>query len=98
MARYQNKKYLEWVRTQDCVMCGHEGWDGNQIIAHHAISIPGLQIGAVGSKASDALVMPMHVLCHRKFHDQFHEYKQDQPIWLMKFLQKSLTYLLTQTS
>lgn len=98
MARYQNKKYLNWVRTQPCVLCGHEGHDGNQVIAHHAISIPGLQIGGVGTKAHDTLAMPMHVLCHRRFHDHFHDFKQDQPIWLMKFLQIALTNLLTQTS
>ncbi len=98
MARYQNKKYLDWVRTQPCVICGHEGHDGNQVIAHHAISIPGLQIGGVGTKAHDTLAMPMHVLCHRRFHDHFPDFKQDQPIWLMKFLQTALTNLLTPTS
>ena len=98
MPRYENKKYLEWVRTQPCVICGHEAWDGNDMIAHHAISIAGLQIGGIGTKASDALSMPMHVLCHRKFHDQFHLHKEDQAIWLMKFLQTSLTHQLTQTS
>jgi hypothetical protein len=97
--RYKNKKYLAWLaqNEHECVMCGHEGWDDNQIIPHHAISIPGLALGGTGMKASDTLAMPMHVKCHIEFHAEFHKHKEEQPIWLMKSQERILRLICNQT-
>jgi len=97
--RYRNKKYLAWVAQNDheCVMCGEKGWGDNEIIAHHAISIPGLALGGMGTKASDTLAMPMHVTCHAEFHAHFHKYKEVQHIWLMRFHEKTLRLICEQT-
>jgi 5-methylcytosine-specific restriction endonuclease McrA len=94
----KNKNYIKYLSNNDhqCVMCGATGWDDNQIIAHHAISIPGLQLGGMGTKASDTLAMPMHVICHHKFHTEFHHFKEEQPIWLIKWLEKMLRIALAQ--
>ena len=69
------------------MMCGHEGWADNQIVVHHAIGIPGLDLGKVAGKTHDSFGMPMHVLCHIEFHNHFDKYIQDQPLWLMRHLE-----------
>ena len=87
---WRSKKYKRWVETQDCMLCGHPGWDDNQIITHHAIGIPGLDLGKMGGKANDSFGIPLHVTCHRQFHDQFGKYKEDQIIWLIKTMEKAI--------
>ena len=96
--RYRNKKYLDWIRSDEnvCQMCGQEGYESNQLVAHHAISIPGLRLGGTGTKASDTLAIPLHAICHADFHQHFYNYKEDQPIWLMRQLEKSLQYALKE--
>ena len=69
-------------------MCGHPGWDDNQLIAHHAIGM-GFG-GTTGGKASDSLAMPMHVICHNRFHQMPHEFKEEQWRWLIKTLDQSI--------
>jgi len=78
-------------------MCGEKGWDDNQIIAHHCISIRGLNLGGMGMKAPDTLAVPMHVICHTEFHNKFHLYKEDQPLWLMRYLERTLMEFLNGT-
>ncbi|HAS36252.1 MAG TPA: hypothetical protein DCS15_07175 [Flavobacteriales bacterium] len=98
--RYRNKKYLNWISQNEhtCVICGEQGWDDNQIIAHHCISIPGLNLGGMGTKASDTFAIPMHVICHSDFHTHFDaQKKEEQPIWLMTFQEKVVRLICEQT-
>ena len=88
--RFKSRKYLEWIRSDEnvCQMCGGSGYEVNPLVAHHAISVPGLQLGMMGGKASDTFAIPLHASCHVEFHLHFDKYKLDQPIWLMKTLEK----------
>ena len=87
---YRSKKYLAWIRGEDnvCEMCGATGWEDNPLVAHHAISIPGLQLGMMGGKASDTFCLPLHALCHVEFHSHFDKYKWEQQIWLLRTLER----------
>jgi len=88
--RWVSPAYLDWIRSaeQCCVLCGQGGWDGDPLVAHHAISV-GLG-GAMGSKADDSLAMPMHGKCHQEFHTHFPRFKEAQILWLIRTLNKSV--------
>lgn len=58
--RWENKSFLQWVKTQPCVCCGQPSDD-----PHHLI---GWGQGGMGTKAHDIFSLP---LC-RKHHDQLH--------------------------
>jgi len=58
--RWENAKYLQWVKTQPCACCGKPADD-----AHHLI---GWGQGGMGTKAHDILTLP---LC-RRHHDELH--------------------------
>ena len=75
--RWENKKYIKWVCTQDCVVCGEPGYSDNQIVPHHIKGIGHLSGGAL--KAGDNWAMPMHVKCHNYFH---HEVLKDGYGWV----------------
>jgi len=93
---WRNKAYLRWITEehQKCVICGHQGWDDNQLIAHHAIGM-GLG-GMTGGKASDSLAMPMHVRCHNRFHQTPHEFKEEQWRWLITTLDQAIQWFAEQ--
>jgi len=61
-----SEKYIKWVCTQDCVVCGYPGHDGNQIVPHHLKGVA--NVSGAGLKAGDNWAMPMHVKCHNWFH------------------------------
>ncbi len=62
--RYRNKKYLEWVKEQDCCECGGRGGD-----AHH---LKGLgYLSGAGLKAPDTYAMSLCRGCHTDFHDGY---------------------------
>lgn len=79
--RYENKKYLKWVKTQLCVVC-----DAPADEAHHAIA---LGLGGMGTKAPDWAVMPACRICHSGIHLQSH-FKADQWRWIAKTLGKAI--------
>lgn len=58
--RWENKSFLQWVKTQPCVCCGQPSDD-----PHHLI---GWGQGGMGTKAHDIFPLP---LC-RKHHDHLH--------------------------
>lgn len=59
---FRSKKYLKWVKTLDCAMCGIE--DSSD--PHHMIAT---QMGGMGTKAPDSACMPLCRRCHRALHD-----------------------------
>ena len=61
MKRYRNAKYLSWVRSLPCSLCGGEAGQ-----AHHLIGLGGMS--GMGLKASDVYVMPICGTCHNDMH------------------------------
>lgn len=59
--RYKNRKYLNMVKLEDCVMCYAPADD-----PHHII---GQGMGGMGMKAPDWAVMPLCRNCHTKIHN-----------------------------
>jgi len=90
---WKSSAYKKFLQGLDCAMCGHAGWDDNQIVVHHAIAIPGLNLGKMGGKANDSFGIPLHVTCHNEFHAHFEKYKEEQPLWLMKTLEMAVRHL-----
>lgn len=79
---YRNKKYLDWVKTQPCVLCQNEGGD-----AHHIIGTGSLS--GMGMKAPDNYVMPV---C-REHHQYIHatpEIWETQWMWALRTLCKAM--------
>ena len=70
--RFHNRKYLDWVRTLPCCICGAEA------VPHHVKGV-GHYSGA-GMKADDLLSMP---LCHRhhaEIHDDPGSFNQERAV------------------
>jgi hypothetical protein len=57
----RSKRYLNWVATQPCAMCGGQGGD-----AHHIKGVG--HLSGAGLKASDLMTMPMCRPCHEAAH------------------------------
>ena len=59
----ENKKYLEYIRTQPCAVCG------NNAEPHHVREqIPQEYAGGMGLKPYDLLTIPLCRECHVKEH------------------------------
>jgi hypothetical protein len=77
---WRSKKYLAWVKTLPCCICGAPADD-----AHHIIGVG--HYGGMGTKAPDSLTMPV---C-RGHHGEIHRDPNlwpDQFQWVMETLQK----------
>ena len=61
MKRYRNAKYLSWVRSLPCSICGGEAGQ-----AHHIIGVG--KMSGMGLKAPDWAVMPVCGMCHGIVH------------------------------
>ena len=75
----RSRKYLDWVKEQDCIICGAPSDD-----PHHII---GMGEGGTGTKACDLLTMPV---C-REHHNTIHhrpEFWELQWKYVAKTLQK----------
>jgi len=59
--QFRSKKYLVWVKSLPCSICGAPADD-----AHHLIGVGNM--GGMGTKASDVLVMPLCRGCHTELH------------------------------
>lgn len=60
--KYENKKYLEWVRKQPCCLCKFPG-------PNHPHHIKGVgYLSGVGLKAPDWATMPLCLSCHNSIH------------------------------
>ncbi|WP_127958051.1 DUF968 domain-containing protein [Serratia microhaemolytica] len=79
--RWENAKYLQWVKSRPCVCCGARADDPHHIIGHGQ--------GGMGTKAHDLLTIP---LC-RQHHDELHldmvtweqEYGSQVELWYAFF-------------
>lgn len=84
---YRNKKYLKWIDSLECCLCGKPA------DTHHHII--GIGDGGMGTKACDLLAMPVCSGidgCHEKFHRQdIHKsLKNSQWRYVSKTLQKAI--------
>ena len=61
MKRYRNAKYLAWVRSLPCSLCGGEAGQ-----AHHLIGLGGMS--GMGLKAPDWATLPVCGGCHGSMH------------------------------
>jgi len=77
----RNKKYLEWVKTLDCVYSGMPADD-----AHHII---GVGEGGMGTTASDLFVYPVTRGEHSKVH-QIPERWPDQWEYVARTLREAV--------
>lgn len=79
---YRNRKYLDWVKTQPCSVCGAPADD-----PHHIIGVG--HMSGMGMTAPDSMVMPM---C-RPHHDWIHRTPEEWPNqwqWIARTLDKAL--------
>ncbi|HBY5838878.1 TPA: DUF968 domain-containing protein, partial [Klebsiella pneumoniae] len=84
LKRWECQKYLQWVKSQPCCVCGQQADDPHHIIGHGT--------GGTGTKAHDIFTIP---LC-RIHHDELH---RDPAAWeekhggqlelLFKFMNRS---------
>ena len=78
LTRWKNKKYLEWIRKQPCVITGFYGCE-----PHHAI---GLKLSGMGLTAPDWAVMPVTRGSHNFIHAT-PSVKNQQWKWITQTLQ-----------
>ncbi|CQH50046.1 MULTISPECIES: DUF968 domain-containing protein [Yersinia] len=58
--RWESKKWLKWVKSQQCCGCGSSADDPHHIIGHGQ--------GGMGTKAHDLFTIPLCRLCHDALH------------------------------
>ena len=79
---YRNRKYLDWVKRQPCVMCHAPADD-----PHHIIGVG--RMSGMGTTAPDSMAIP---LC-RHHHDEIHrtpELWDQQWEWVARTLDNAL--------
>jgi len=70
---WRSNKYLAWVKTLPCFVCGSDGGD-----SHHLIGIGCM--GGVGTTAPDSMTIPMCRGCHTEMHrdSSLHQYQWEE--------------------
>ncbi|WP_145502043.1 DUF968 domain-containing protein [Yersinia similis] len=83
--RWESKKWLKWVKSQQCCGCGSSADDPHHIIGH-------LQ-GGMGTKAHDLFTIPLCRDCHNSLHADMHaweaEYGNQVVLWF-HFMDRSI--------
>jgi hypothetical protein len=79
---FRSDKYLKWVKTQPCVMCGEQSDD-----AHHITGTGGLS--GMGMKPPDIYTMPACRIHHTIIH-QSPEVWEDQWQWIARTMAKAI--------
>lgn len=74
----RDKKYLAWLRTQPCCICG-----AGNTVAHHTST------GGIGLKGSDLLAIPLCPPCH----DMIHRHYGKGTLWTEEQLQRIINNL-----
>lgn len=83
--RWENKKWLKWVKSQQCCGCGSSADDPHHIIGHGQ--------GGMATKAHDLFTIPLCRLCHDALHADMHTWEaehENQIILLFNFLDRSI--------
>lgn len=83
--RWESKKWLKWVKSQQCCGCGSSADDPHHIIGHGQ--------GGMGTKAHDLFTIPLCRACHDALHADMHKWEaehENQIILLFNFLDRSI--------
>ena len=81
--RLSNRKYLDWLKTGECVSCGMPADD-----AHHLL-LP--YDGIMGSKQDDFMAVPVCRGCHDRIHRYPAAFYEVQQRWLRDTLRKAIS-------
>lgn len=83
--RWESKKWLKWVKSQQCCGCGSSADDPHHIIGHSQ--------GGMGTKAHDLSTIPLCRDCHNSLHADMHaweaEYGNQVVLWF-HFMDRSI--------
>lgn len=84
--RWESKKWLKWVKSQQCCGCGSSADDPHHIIGHGQ--------GGMGTKAHDLFTIPLCRICHDALHADMHtweaEYGSQVVLWF-HFMDRSIS-------
>ncbi|HDL7635211.1 TPA: DUF968 domain-containing protein [Yersinia enterocolitica] len=84
--RWENKKWLKWVKSQQCCGCGSSADDPHHIIGHGQ--------GGMGTKAHDLFTIPLCRLCHEALHADMHTWEAEhgsQIVLWFHFMDRSIS-------
>ncbi|HHH0001291.1 TPA: DUF968 domain-containing protein [Yersinia enterocolitica] len=84
--RWENKKWLKWVKYQQCCGCGSSADDPHHIIGHGQ--------GGMGTKAHDLFTIPLCRLCHEALHADMHTWEAEhgsQVVLWFHFMDRSIS-------
>ncbi|MFQ6279800.1 DUF968 domain-containing protein [Yersinia enterocolitica] len=84
--RWENKKWLKWVKSQQCCGCGSSADDPHHIIGHGQ--------GGMGTKAHDLFTIPLCRLCHEALHADMHAWEAEhgsQIVLWFHFMDRSIS-------
>ncbi|TDB57219.1 hypothetical protein C5467_11260 [Photorhabdus khanii subsp. guanajuatensis] len=85
LQRWQNVKWLRWVKSQPCMCCERPADDPHHIIGHGQ--------SGIGTKAHDLFTIPLCRECHNELHRDPKIWEQkygSQIVLLFRFLDRSL--------
>ncbi|MCK1144550.1 DUF968 domain-containing protein [Providencia stuartii] len=84
LQRWTNDKYLQWVKSQPCCVCGATSDDAHHLIGHGQ--------GGMGTKAHDLFTIPLCRIHHCELHKDPNEWEREhgsQLVLLFRFLDRS---------
>ncbi len=84
LQRWTNDKYLQWVKSQPCCVCGATSDDAHHLIGHGQ--------GGMGTKAHDLFTIPLCRIHHSELHKDPREWEREhgsQIDFLFRFLDRS---------
>ncbi|HDL6852834.1 TPA: DUF968 domain-containing protein [Yersinia enterocolitica] len=84
--RWESKKWLKWVKSQQCCGCGSSADDPHHIIGHGQ--------GGMATKAHDLFTIPLCRLCHDALHADMHTWEVEhgsQVVLWFHFMDRSIS-------
>ncbi|HDL7206759.1 TPA: DUF968 domain-containing protein [Yersinia enterocolitica] len=85
LRRWENRKYLQWVKSQPCCGCGNGDCDPHHIIGHGQ--------GGMATKAHDLFTFPLCRNCHDELHANQRAWEEQygsQIVLLFRFMDRSI--------
>ncbi|HHH0383836.1 TPA: DUF968 domain-containing protein [Yersinia enterocolitica] len=85
LRRWENRKYLQWVKSQPCCGCGNGDCDPHHIIGHGQ--------GGMATKAHDLFTFPLCRNCHDELHANQRAWEEkygSQIVLLFRFMDRSI--------
>ncbi|MFM1346588.1 DUF968 domain-containing protein [Yersinia proxima] len=84
--RWESRKWLTWVKSQQCCGCGSSADDPHHIIGHGQ--------GGMATKAHDLFTIPLCRLCHEALHADMHTWEAEhgsQVVLWFHFMDRSIS-------